>query len=104
VAHAVAQVAAAGADPIIVVGPADALVDIVEALPDVDAEVTVVVGGERRADSVRAGLLHVPDGVDLVAVHDAARGLAPPAWWSEPSRQWRVTWSRPRPRCRSPTR
>lgn len=77
VTHAVAQVAAAGADPIIVVGPADALVEVTEALPDVDAEVTVVAGGSQRADSVRAGLLHVPDGIDLVAVHDAARGLAP---------------------------
>jgi len=77
VSHAVAQVAAAGADPIIVVGPADALADVAEVLPDVDVEVTVVAGGARRADSVRAGLAHVPDGVDLVAVHDAARGLAP---------------------------
>lgn len=77
VAHAVARVAAAGADPIIVVAPPDALVDVAGSLPDVDAEVTVVAGGAQRADSVRAGLAHVPDGIRLVAVHDAARGLAP---------------------------
>lgn len=77
VTHAVARVAAAGADPIIVVAPPDALVDVTGALPDVAVEVTVVAGGAQRADSVRAGLAHVPDGIGLVAVHDAARGLAP---------------------------
>ncbi len=33
----------------------------------------VVAGGSRRQDSVRLGLAAMPDGVDLVLVHDAAR-------------------------------
>ena len=36
----------------------------------------VVVGGATRSDSVRAGLAVVPDDVDVVVVHDAARPLA----------------------------
>jgi 2-C-methyl-D-erythritol 4-phosphate cytidylyltransferase len=35
-----------------------------------------VAGGATRADSVRAGLAAVPDGADIVVVHDAARPLA----------------------------
>lgn len=38
-----------------------------------------VPGGRRRQDSVASGLLHVPDGVDFVLVHDAARAAATPA-------------------------
>jgi len=34
-----------------------------------------VSGGATRQDSVRAGLASLPDGFDLVAVHDAARPL-----------------------------
>jgi len=37
-----------------------------------------VAGGVRRQDSVAAGLAEVPDGVDVIAVHDAARPLASP--------------------------
>jgi 2-C-methyl-D-erythritol 4-phosphate cytidylyltransferase len=40
------------------------------------AGVLVVVGGATRSDSVRAGLAVVPDDVDVVVVHDAARPLA----------------------------
>jgi 2-C-methyl-D-erythritol 4-phosphate cytidylyltransferase len=36
---------------------------------------TVVRGGERRQDSVEGALAAVPPGIDLVAVHDAARPL-----------------------------
>ena len=36
----------------------------------------VVVGGERRSDSVRRGLDAVPDDCDIVVVHDGARPLA----------------------------
>lgn len=43
--------------------------------PSVDA---VVVGGVERADSVRAGLAAIPDDVDIIVVHDAARPLASP--------------------------
>ena len=41
--------------------------------PHVDA---AVVGGATRSESVRAGLDAVPDDVDVVVVHDAARPLA----------------------------
>jgi 2-C-methyl-D-erythritol 4-phosphate cytidylyltransferase len=36
---------------------------------------TVVAGGERRADSVRAGVAAVPEDALLLLVHDAARPL-----------------------------
>lgn len=35
----------------------------------------IAEGGRRRSDSVRAGLLEVPDGAEVVAVHDGARPL-----------------------------
>src|SRR4029079_1286071 len=38
--------------------------------------VRVATGGATRSDSVRAGLACVPDDVDVVVVHDAARPLA----------------------------
>lgn len=38
--------------------------------------VSVCLGGETRRDSVRAGFSRLSSGVDLVAVHDAARPLA----------------------------
>ena len=38
----------------------------------------VVAGGATRSASVRAGLAMVPDGVEVVVVHDAARPLAHP--------------------------
>lgn len=37
----------------------------------------ILPGGRRRYDSVRAGLDHVPDDCNLVAVHDAVRPLVP---------------------------
>lgn len=45
-----------------------------------DADV-LVAGGVSRSDSVRAGLAAVPEGVEVIAVHDAARPLAGPALW-----------------------
>ena len=39
----------------------------------------VVVGGATRSDSVRRGLAALPDGVELVLVHDGARPLVPSA-------------------------
>jgi 2-C-methyl-D-erythritol 4-phosphate cytidylyltransferase len=39
----------------------------------------IVTGGERRQDSVAAGLAAIPRATELVAVHDAARPLAPPS-------------------------
>ncbi len=40
-----------------------------------------VPGGATRSESVRAGLEAVPAGTDVVAVHDAARPLAPLGLW-----------------------
>src|SRR5690606_16148298 len=37
-----------------------------------------VTGGAERQDSMRAGLAALPEGVDLVAIHDAARPLVRP--------------------------
>lgn len=39
----------------------------------------VVAGGAERADSVRAAVEAVPAGIELVAIHDAARPFATPA-------------------------
>lgn len=38
----------------------------------------VITGGATRSASVRAGLTAVPDGVEIIVVHDAARPLASP--------------------------
>lgn len=67
----VRALAAAGADPVIVVRrPEDeaALLEALQGLPVVFAD-----GGARRCDSVRAGLAAAPAGADAVLVHDAAR-------------------------------
>ena len=39
----------------------------------------IVAGGERRQDSVRAGLAALPEGTEIVLIHDGARPLAEPA-------------------------
>ncbi len=49
------------------------------ALPD---DVTVVVGGVTRSDSVRAGLAAVPERAEIIVVHDAARPLAGAPLWA----------------------
>jgi 2-C-methyl-D-erythritol 4-phosphate cytidylyltransferase len=43
---------------------------------------SVVGGGATRSDSVRAGLAAVPDRVEVIVIHDAARPLASPALWA----------------------
>lgn len=47
---------------------------------DWDAD-RVVTGGPTRSASVRSGLSAVPDGVDVIVVHDAARPLAGAGLW-----------------------
>jgi 2-C-methyl-D-erythritol 4-phosphate cytidylyltransferase len=59
------------ADGVVVVVP-----PAVATQPEPGADV-VVAGGATRSASVRAGLAAVPDHVDVVVVHDAARPLAP---------------------------
>lgn len=44
-------------------------------LTDLDPRIRLVSGGATRGDSVRAALEALPETVDLVAVHDAARPL-----------------------------
>lgn len=48
-------------------------------LPRSDVAVTAVDGGPSRPESVRAGLTGLPEDLDIVLVHDAARALTPPA-------------------------
>jgi 2-C-methyl-D-erythritol 4-phosphate cytidylyltransferase len=48
-------------------------------LTELDARVLVVAGGSSRAESVANALAALPDGLDVVAVHDAARPLVPAA-------------------------
>ena len=67
--------AAAVSDGVVVVVPADAI-DGEDIANTVDAELIAVAGGMTRAESVRAGLAHVPADCDVVLVHDAARPLA----------------------------
>lgn len=77
VAHACRRLLEAGADPLVVVAPSDALAAVLAAVPDTDVEVEVVAGGATRAASVRAGLAALGPGSEVVAVHDAARAFAP---------------------------
>jgi 2-C-methyl-D-erythritol 4-phosphate cytidylyltransferase/2-C-methyl-D-erythritol 2,4-cyclodiphosphate synthase len=69
--HAISSLSAV-ADQIVVTAPAG-FEDQIRAL--VGSDVTVVIGGATRSDSVRAGLA-VIQGADFVLVHDAARALA----------------------------
>lgn len=52
------------------------LVVAADRVADFEAVDAVVAGGATRADSVRAGLVAVPDDADIVVVHDAARPRA----------------------------
>ena len=76
--HAVRGLRAAGSvGPIVVAAPADAVAVVTDLLASYD--VVVVPGGVERQESVRRGLAALPDEVDLVLVHDAARALTPAA-------------------------
>lgn len=77
VVHAVDRLAAAGADHVVVVHPPDGRTAFVEVLGD--RPVRLTAGGAERSDSVRAGLDVLGPEVEVVAVHDAARGLQPAA-------------------------
>ncbi|CAG6392315.1 2-C-methyl-D-erythritol 4-phosphate cytidylyltransferase [Actinacidiphila cocklensis] len=66
---------------IVVVAPPDGAAEV-RALLDANGlpeatDIRVVPGGEERQDSVRLGLAALPDDVDVVLVHDAARPLVP---------------------------
>ncbi|MDP9240001.1 MAG: 2-C-methyl-D-erythritol 4-phosphate cytidylyltransferase [Actinomycetota bacterium] len=75
--HAVRSLtAAASVGPVVVAAP---LADLDEVRGLLDAGVTVVPGGATRAESVRCALAALPDDVDVVVVHDAARPFVPPS-------------------------
>jgi 2-C-methyl-D-erythritol 4-phosphate cytidylyltransferase len=75
VVHAVRAMHEAGVDVIVVAAPTDYVDEIQALVPDARA----MVGGVRRQDSVALALASLPVDVEIVLVHDAARGLAPVA-------------------------
>ncbi len=80
--HAVrAMVRARTVSLVVVVAPVDGVAEVralldSHGLPE-SKEIRVVPGGRTRQDSVRLGLAALPDDVDTVLVHDAARPLVP---------------------------
>lgn len=66
-------------DLVVVAAPADGVgaVQALLDLHDAGADVRVVAGGAERQESVALALEALPDDVDVVLVHDAARPLAP---------------------------
>lgn len=78
--HAVRALAASRVvDLVVVAAPEDDVEAVTSMLADQEfsAEVVVVTGGPTRQDSVARALLGLPDDVDVVLVHDAARPLVP---------------------------
>lgn len=65
---------AGGIDDLVVVVPADSFD---RARAEVGDAVRLVAGGASRTASVAAGLAALPDGCEVVAVHDAARPFVP---------------------------
>jgi 2-C-methyl-D-erythritol 4-phosphate cytidylyltransferase len=78
--HAVKALAASPlVDMVVVAAPALSVEEVRSFLidPGFGAEVTVVAGGETRSESVARALIGLPEDVDVVLVHDAARPLVP---------------------------
>ncbi|MGW0507145.1 2-C-methyl-D-erythritol 4-phosphate cytidylyltransferase [Micromonospora sp. NPDC003241] len=75
--HAVRRLAAAASVHTIVVAAPVADVSAVREMLAPVAPVTVVPGGTERQASVAAALAAVPEGPEIVLVHDAARALTP---------------------------
>ncbi len=65
--------------PVVSSGDGPAYAAIAERCADVEALAPIVAGGAERQDSMRAGLASLPDRIELVAVHDAARCLVDPS-------------------------
>lgn len=65
-------------DVIVVVAPQEHVAAVSALVADMDIEIHVVQGGETRQSSVARGLIMLPEDVDVVLVHDAARPLVPP--------------------------
>lgn len=62
-------------DHVVVAVPADRVEQARQVLGE---QATVVVGGANRIESVGQALAALPEAVDFVLVHDAARALTPP--------------------------
>lgn len=79
--HAVrALLSARQVEAVVLVTPADQ-VDVARELlatHKITGVIGPVPGGETRQESVRLGLAHIPAGIDVVAVHDAARPFPDP--------------------------
>lgn len=78
--HAVRSLATARLVGLVVVAaPPDDVDDVAGLFADIElpADVRVLAGGETRQESVRRALDSLPEDVDVVLVHDAARPLAP---------------------------
>ena len=65
-------------DKVILVGRNDSLPEFRKLLPAKTKVSNIVPGGAERSDSVRAGLKHVDEKCQFVAVHDAARPMITP--------------------------
>jgi 2-C-methyl-D-erythritol 4-phosphate cytidylyltransferase len=81
VVHAARALVSSGRVGLVVVtAPPGNLDDFLEVLgTEIEGvPVRVVAGGSTRQASVAAGLVEVPDGAEVVLVHDAARALVPP--------------------------
>ena len=81
IAHSVAALeATASVSSIILVGRAERLgkLEAVVSGEGFQKVAAVIAGGDRRQDSVRAGLAQLPADAEFVAVHDAARPLVRP--------------------------
>lgn len=78
--HAVKALAASPIVEVVIVAAPETSVDDVRALlarQEFSADVSVVAGGDSRSESVARALIALPDDVDVVLVHDAARPLVP---------------------------
>jgi 2-C-methyl-D-erythritol 4-phosphate cytidylyltransferase len=78
--HAVRALSASrSVDIVVVAAPEDTAEGVASMLAEhsFGAEVVVVTGGDTRQDSVARALLALPEDVDVVLVHDAARPLVP---------------------------
>ena len=79
--HTLQKFEAAGIDGIILAVPSGDVgfvKDNIVGKYRIEKVVAVVPGGKERQDSVRAGLEALPEGTDIVAVHDAVRPFVSP--------------------------
>jgi 2-C-methyl-D-erythritol 4-phosphate cytidylyltransferase len=75
VVHAVRAMHAAGVGMVVVTAPPDYVDEMQALVPDA----RVMAGGILRQDSIALAVASLPIDVEIVLVHDAARGLAPVA-------------------------